>query len=190
MQPTKYDYLREQYPEFINSNHLYKICRISKRSASYLLQHGVIPCVYTGKKTRCYSIKLEDAILYMQKRDVAGTMIPPGAVSSCCKKPNMHRESYASLLSACDIDKVKEHFASLSAKYPEVLTVNDISMLTGLHKETIFRILKSGAMKSIADKPQYLIPKSYWLDFVTSPRFIDAQSNSKKFLDILAAIEK
>ena len=50
MKNNKYDYLWDQYPEYVSSNQLYKICRIAKRSAKYLLENGIIPCEDTGKK--------------------------------------------------------------------------------------------------------------------------------------------
>ena len=49
---------------------LYRICHISKSTALYLLQSGKIPCEYTGRKTRCYKIKKEDVIAYLENRKV------------------------------------------------------------------------------------------------------------------------
>ena len=52
-------------PDVITKDQLYRICHISKSTALYLLQSGKIPCEYTGRKTRCYKIKKEDVIAYL-----------------------------------------------------------------------------------------------------------------------------
>ena len=57
-------------PDVITKDQLYQICHISKSTALYLLQSGKIPCEYTGKKTRCYKIKKEDVIAYLENRKV------------------------------------------------------------------------------------------------------------------------
>ena len=55
-------------PDVITKDQLYRICHISKSTALYLLQSGKIPCEYTGRKTRCYKIKKEDVIAYLENR--------------------------------------------------------------------------------------------------------------------------
>ena len=57
-------------PDVITKDQLYRICHISKSTALYLLQSGKIPCEYTGKRTRCYKIKKEDVIAYLNDRKV------------------------------------------------------------------------------------------------------------------------
>ena len=53
-------------PDVITKDQLYRICHISKSTALYLLQSRKIPCEYTGRKTRCYKIKKEDVIAYLE----------------------------------------------------------------------------------------------------------------------------
>lgn len=57
-QVSKYRYLLNQYPETVQKEQFRIICHISKRTARYLLQSGLVPCVQSGKKTRNYTIKL------------------------------------------------------------------------------------------------------------------------------------
>ena len=78
----KYIKLKEQYPEYISLDQFYQICRIAKRSARYLVEHGIVPAVDTGKKTWRYKIHIDDTITYLQQRERLGNMIPSGAVSS------------------------------------------------------------------------------------------------------------
>ena len=61
--------IRSQYPKIISKDQVYRICHISKATALYLLQNGLIPNVDSGKKTRKYRIQLDDVIAYLQKRE-------------------------------------------------------------------------------------------------------------------------
>ena len=57
-QVSKYRYLLNQYPETVQKEQFRIICHISKRTARYLLQSGLVPCVQSGKKTRNYTINI------------------------------------------------------------------------------------------------------------------------------------
>ena len=61
-QVSKYRYLLNQYPETVQKEQFRIICHISKRTARYLLQSGLVPCVQSGKKTRNYTIMLMQAV--------------------------------------------------------------------------------------------------------------------------------
>lgn len=66
---TDYSILLEQYPEVVSKDQMYKICHISKRKATWLLENGVIPCQDSGKKTRRFQIRTIDIVRYLAKRD-------------------------------------------------------------------------------------------------------------------------
>ena len=61
---SKYSYLLKQYPETVQKEQFRIMCHISKRTARYLLQAGLVPCVQSGKKTRNYTIKVKDIVRY------------------------------------------------------------------------------------------------------------------------------
>ena len=84
-----YSYLRREYPETISMDQLYRICHISKRKARWLLEHGVIPCQDSGKQTRRFSIRLEEAICFLEQRDAGllDDVIPQGIFSSDSSRP-------------------------------------------------------------------------------------------------------
>ena len=46
---TDYSYLLAEYPEKISQDQLYRICRISKRKATWLLENGYILRGYRQK---------------------------------------------------------------------------------------------------------------------------------------------
>ncbi len=64
-----YDEIRKQYPETISKDQFYRIAHISKATALYLLQSGLVPCRDSGKKTRRYTIRMDDVIVYMIDRE-------------------------------------------------------------------------------------------------------------------------
>ena len=74
-QVSKYRYLLNQYPETVQKEQFRIICHISKRTARYLLQSGLVPCVQSGKKTRNYTIKMKDIVRYSIANRIALTII-------------------------------------------------------------------------------------------------------------------
>ena len=84
MMATDYSYLLAEYPEKISQDQLYRICRISKRKATWLLENGYIPCEDTGKKTRRFKIQITDVIAYLTRLEESPETLltPPGIFSS------------------------------------------------------------------------------------------------------------
>jgi hypothetical protein len=179
-----YDDLRNQYPETISLDQLYRICNIAKRSAAYLIRHGVIPAEDTGRKTWRYRIRLEDVIAYLRKRDRFGSMIPRGAVSSRYGERG-RRVSYGSLLIDGDVHQLTEYFTYIYFEYPDILTIEDIVEMTGLSSRTIFKFIHEGDLKVLERHPRYLVAKAHLLMLVRSKKFIDCKSNSENFKRIL-----
>ena len=64
-----YEWVLDEYPEYITKEQLYKICKVSKKTAQKYLESGLIPSVCTGKKTRKYSIKITDVVDFLYFRD-------------------------------------------------------------------------------------------------------------------------
>jgi len=188
----KYESLREAYPEFISLDQLYKICGVSKISATYLVENGIIPAIDTGKQTWRYKIALDDAITYLRRREQVGSMIPRWVATS--RKPKHERmkstrKCFAQMVTPGQEAAIAEHFDYIFAEYDEVLTTLDIIEMTGLEKSTVLKLLKAGVIKSIMTYPKYLIPKPYLLEFVITPRFIEYRTNSEHFRKILGGFE-
>lgn len=181
-----YAQIRKRYPPQISKDQLYVICRISKRSAKYLLDNGIIPCINTGKKTHRYKIDIEDVIAYLKKRKKKGTMIPRGAVSSRSKGP---RVSYSSTILQGQEDEVRRYFQYIYAEFPDMLNSFDLTEMTGLSRKTMLEMLKRGDVQSLFVNNRYMVPKEYMLNFVVSPKFLDIKSNSEDFKRILGGFE-
>jgi len=186
-----YKALKTQYPEYVSLDQFYRICRIAKRSARYLIENGIIPAIDTGKRTWRYQISIDDVITYLYRREQVGSMIPPGAVTSRYKDraASTTRKSFSQMVKQGQERKVAEYFKLIYADCADVLTTNDIADMTGLNRGTIMKLAKDGYIKSIADRPKYLIPKRYLLEFVVTRRFLEAKSNSELFTKVLGGFE-
>ena len=59
----------EEYPTGMTKDQFYRVARINKQHAKYLLDSGLVPCINTGKKTRKYHIATHDVITYLCDRE-------------------------------------------------------------------------------------------------------------------------
>jgi len=184
-----YEDLKTKYPEYISLDQLYRICKIAKQSALYLIQHGIIPVIDTGKKTWRYKIALDDVITYLHRREQAGSMIPCGAVKSRPTKKVSNRKSFSQIIKPGMEWEVVEYFEYIYSEYDDVLKTSDIVEMTGLKISTVLKLLKSGQIKSLDNRPIYLIPKQYLLEFVVTPRFIESKTISETFKKVLGGFE-
>ena len=66
----QYELILEEYPECISKEQMYKLCHISKYTAQYLLESGLVPSTCSGKKTRKYKIATSDVVRYLQEREI------------------------------------------------------------------------------------------------------------------------
>lgn len=180
---NKYESLKKQYSERISLNQLYQICHISKCSARYLVQNGIIPCVENrSNKTWRYTIALDDVITYLRRREQLGSMIPRGAATS--KKKRKKKKLPA--IYTGNKEDVEAYFQNIFAYCPDAMTTAEISKATGLHNATIRKMIKTGKLKAVSQHKKYFIPKQYFLDFVATQEFFQCKSNSKVFQDLIA----
>lgn len=66
---TEFEYfeqLKKDYPDTMTKEQFYKAAHISKATALFLLQSGLVACKDSGKQTRRYTIKTNDVIAYLQ----------------------------------------------------------------------------------------------------------------------------
>lgn len=170
MSASKYDYLKELYPEFISKEQLYKICKISKESAKWLLDNNVIPNKSNGKQTRRYKIALLDVINYLIQRDITGKTSVPKGVKNFVKKHTLLEEQQIP-------DEVKNEirifFKDKLRTMPDLLTISDLITITGLSKSWLNKCMAEGILKSFKNKGRNIVPKEYVLEFVSSKRYID-----------------
>jgi hypothetical protein len=192
MQMEKYDGLRNQYDDFLSLDELSRICKIAKRTARYLVEHGIIPAIDTGKRTWRYQIAIDDVITYLRRREQVGSMIPPGAVTSRKEHQNRRlnsRRSFSRMVEMGQEWEVAEYFKYIYDDCEDILTVMDVVEMTGLEKSTVLKHLQHGHLRSIMKSPKYLIPRQYFLEFVASQKFMESRTRSERYMKILGGFE-
>ena len=188
----KYEVLKEHYPEYISLDQLSRICKIAKRSARYLVEHGIIPATDTGKQTWRYKIALDDVITYLRQREQVGSMIPPGELTSrndAISRKTNQRKTFAQTVEPGREWEIAEYFDYIFSDCDDILTTADVVEITGLYKSTVLKLLKSGHIKSVAVTPRYIIPKQYLMDFLVTRKFIEYRTDSEQFIKILGGFE-
>ena len=157
-----YNFLREEYPETISMEQLYRICHISKRKALWLLEHGVIPCEDSGKQTRRFRILLEDTIDFLHKRDAGelDAVIPHGTFSS-----GSHCEPHTYLDS-------EELFSLLMERWqdaPDMLTVKQAEAICGYGTTAMNHWLRLDHVRGVTYYGVNLISKESLAEYLSSP---------------------
>ena len=157
---NSYQQILEEYPEFITKEQLYQICHISKKSAQNLLESGEIPCVDSGRKTHRFLIATADVVDYLHRRDNA-------------PRP------------AADETAVEKIHAAL-ALYPDMLSVAQVSELTGRRSSTVTKWCRLNYIENIYAGGKNHIPKASLADFLVS-RWEEFQNIGEK--EAVAVVE-
>ncbi|MDL2293797.1 helix-turn-helix domain-containing protein [Ruminococcaceae bacterium OttesenSCG-928-D13] len=182
----KYESLKRQYPEYISLNQLYQICRVSKRGARYLLQNGIIPCIENeSNATWRYKIALDDVITYLRRREQWGSLIPRGALKSPKKGS---RKKQPPIFHATE-NELTAYFSERYASYPDILATSDVSAMTGLHRNTIRKLIRENLIEVINQCDTYLIPKPCLIEFVKGPKYTRCKSPSEDYKKVIGGFE-
>jgi excisionase family DNA binding protein len=193
MNQSKFDALRELYPDVISLDQMRVICKISKRMAKYLVQHNIIPATDTGKKSWRYRIALDDVIDFLCNREEKGSMIPAGVCNSRKKvvkeRKYSHRRSFSEVAGPENKEDLAEYFNYVYSDYDEILTVEDIADMTGVSSSTVIKWIRAGHIKPLQKYPKFFIPKQYLMEFVLTPKYLETKSNSEFFKKILGGYE-
>ena len=185
-QTHSYQWLLEQYPSTITKEQLYKVCHISKRTVLHLLEHGIIPCKSTGKKTRKYTVATIDVIAYLESRDKN----PECFLPSVGWYAGQHDNSDACPLTAEAAQMMRQYYERKLLNYPDVLTISDISDFTGYVSTTVVNWCNKQWMQHFTIGGKYLTPKPWLLDFLLDAHFRTIKVKSPKHRAHIAALSK
>lgn len=179
------DFLKTTYPEEITKEQFYRICHVSKRTASYLLESGIIPCRKTDKKTRKYKILLADVIQYLKQQEIAPVIF--------MTPENHNKKGYGECATNLKVimlsDDRKQHmrdvFSEKLAQYDDVITPKDVAQILGYTTKSIIDWCAKGVMESFLINNSYKIPKEYLMTFMLSNRCLTIAHKSEKHKRIL-----
>lgn len=173
---TDYSFLRDEYPEIISQDQLYRICRISKRKATWLLENGYIPCEDSGKKTRRFKIRIDDVIIYLTKleKHPESLQTPPGLFSSRAKY-----RSIKQMQEPIDLKRFTKMLTKKWSDFPDALTVSDAVELTGYCQTAISEWISKEKLFGMWYYNKYLIPKDRLIEYMATKAHRITQKSNK-----------
>ena len=187
MEQATIDLLKSTYPDEITKDQLYRICHISKKTASFLLESGLIPNINSGKKTRKYKIQLSDVIDFLDKRD--DNFIVYKAPENYYKGNYGNKEKRPMpQFTEEQREAMKGHFLQYLSHYNDVLSIEEVSEFTGYTTKSVYEWCSKREIKGFLIYNRYKIPKEYLVDFLISNRCMLILKKSKKHRQLLKAI--
>lgn len=192
MSAKEYTDILTQYPDTITKEQMYQICHISKRTALYLLESGLVPSQCTGKKTRKYTIATADVIAYLiQRESDPDKFTPPVGWYKPDGKMNQTRiASIVPPLSPECIERMRQLFIDILTPYPDLLNVSDIVEITGYCSTSVVNWCEKRYIHCFLIRRKYIIPKESLLDFMLGERFRTISLKSEKHRDYIDQIVK
>ena len=169
-------------PDEMNKEQFRIICHISKATATKLLESGVVPCVHSGKKTRCFTIRKTDIQAYLKNRRGNITLHDSYGKNSSILLMENPPEEIMRLLYDFYSDKLSD--------YHDVITIKDIIGFTGYCKESVNRWCRSNDIKHFTRNRKHYIPKRFFIEFLCSARFRLIQRKSLTHLQMIAEFQK
>lgn len=168
--------IRAEYSDILSLADITRILKISKRKASWMLQNGYIESQNSGKKTRQYKIKIEALFEYMDKveRNDSSVQIPLGLFNTNTAKETTQKISQRSSTSYIPMDLNDDFKVWLDDEWfdvPEILSINDVSKITGYATATVQKWISTKKLKSVMVEEKKLITTKVWLiDFYYTGR--------------------
>ena len=180
------EYLKNTYPDVITKDQFYRICHISKKTASYLLDNGLVPCTNSGKQTRKYKIRLDDVIAFLDAREIkpAAFKVPDNFYKGSVY--NLYRSSIKRLSKNKDI--LRTFLNKQIADYDDVISPSMVSEITGYSTKTIALWCEKGKLKSFNIFNRVKIPKEYLIDFLASDEGLLIAKKSKKHIELIKEV--
>jgi len=154
-----YHEISEAYSEHITQQQMYEICGFSKSTAYKAENSGAIPFVKeVNHLLHTHRIKLIDALAFKYKREHG----------------YRQDDEYISYL--------RRFYDKRLKGLPDILTVSDISEITGFVEQSVQRWIGKGYLKAFAKGRGrgYRIPKESLIVFLVSPAYNSIQNKSDK----------
>ncbi|SDA79056.1 Helix-turn-helix domain-containing protein [Butyrivibrio sp. INlla18] len=156
--------IKKQYGDYLTQREFMEAAGISSRTAYLATKRGLVP--YTKRRVgtvRYYRIRVEDVARYMEKR-------------------------FQSRRTDVSPEKIRVLTTLLSSE-PDVLSIRQASMVTGIHKNSIAKWIDKGYLKSFRWKGDHRITKVELIRYMASGRYWKARSRSLQRQAIRMAME-
>ena len=140
--------------KIISAEQTRKLLHISKRKCAYLLEHRIIPCEITDRKTHRYLVREDDVLAYAEHAD---EIILPPVFSSASGKS--HRKEHDPRIG-------KFAFLRIRSKEPDALTPADVQRMTGYTGSTVRQWIRKGKLRSVTVQGRSLVAKEWLAEFM------------------------
>lgn len=139
MSAKEYADILTKYPNMITKEQMYQLCYISKRTALFLLESGLIPSQCSGKQTHKYTIATSDVVAYLIQRESDPEKFTPpiGWYKPDGRMNQVRKASIVPQLSPETIEQMRQLFIDILTLYPELLNVADVVEITGYCSTTV-----------------------------------------------------
>ena len=170
-------------PDVISKEQMRIACHISKRTALYLLQSGLIPSKTTGKKTRCYSIQKADVIKFIKACERNPIPFKP--------PENWYAETTRPHTIRCLPSKMpaksqfKAYYKNALANYSDVMDVVYIVKFTGYNRRAVGNWCRKGYLKYISKTNKFYIPKCFLIEHLSSDSYNKTNRKTKEHLNAI-----
>lgn len=173
----------DEIPNVITKEQFRILCHISKSTARYLLLSGKVPCLNTGRKTRCYKILKKDVMEYIEAREES----PEYYMAESGWYANKSKLNISMSSPSRIYKDMRDYYNYLLHSYPDVLNTKEISEITGYVNKTVNSWCHNELLRSFMVMGQHKVPKVYLIDFFCSPYFRTIVRKSKWHIKILNA---
>lgn len=147
--------------KYLSKDQFRQICHIGSRTATRLIENGLVPAIDTHMKTSRYIIAREDVEKYLEERE---------------KFPEKYGYVYRTYGETCGYcrkcaSKMRKLAKEIWKNEPDLLDVQEVSKLIGYRKETIYRWQIRYGIRGVVANGKLFIPKKILLDFIASVKF-------------------
>ncbi len=181
----------KSFPSILSKDQMIIACHISKRTATYLLKSGLIPCTSTGTKSPRYMIRKEDLIAFIYDREKnPDTLIDPKV-----RKRDSHSNGKPYIIRVLpdlpiSIAQMREYYARTLSSYPDALTVSCAVAFTGYNRRTVHQWIRKRKLKALVTGRKYVIPKCWFIDWLCSKEYNSTNRKSMVHIETLWAISE
>ena len=160
--------IRCNYPETLSLENIRCILRISKRKTAWMLQNGIIRCEISEKKTKQYTVKMDDLFEYLDKVEQADPSVkmPVGRFTS--RKSKVETAGETSIHPVLYNRPPEDFRLWLEDEWyaePDLLYSNDVSRITGYAKTSVNRWMEKKILRTVKAQSGVFTTKAWLIDF-------------------------
>ena len=160
--------IRCNYPETLNLENIRCILGFSKRKTAWMLQNGIIKCEISEKKTKQYTVKMDDLFEYLDKVEQADPSVkmPVGRFTS--RKSKVETAGETSIHPVLYNRPPEDFRLWLEDEWyaePDLLYSNDVSRITGYAKTSVNRWMEKKTLRTVKAQSGVFTTKAWLIDF-------------------------